>query len=377
MRVGFISGLANIMKTKILQTIIFLYLSSCISQQITFNHLVDSSDAETKEVVKLFENYIASNPEARSKSKYWNNEEQESYLNFDFLESEFNPSLYMGYPIHVLSISSINEVYEIKAQFSFCKDDNTPFVLAIVNYFAKKEEDEFKLYNALKFNKQNWKCETNGIIDFYFPNYHKFDKEKADKLNVFVKTICKNFDVEPKPFDYFLADNFDEIQRLKGIDYYVGMGGESTPSGKASENKVYCSGLGEYYPHEVFHVQIDDHYPNKHFWVSEGMATFLGGSRGKSLEWHIKKTNEYLKREPEINLNNLLELDNLDNITAYHYVLGGLIIEKIYEKGGWELIKKFMQSGKSDSDYYNAIEKYLGIHQTELNFYLRNELESY
>lgn len=46
-------------------------------------------------------------------------------------------------------------------------------------------------------------------------------------------------------------------------------------------------------------------------------------------------------------------------------------------KIGGLLIKKFMQSGKSDSDYYNAIKKYLGIHQTELNFYLRNELESY
>ncbi|WP_121666180.1 hypothetical protein [Mesonia aquimarina] len=365
------------MTTKFLQILIVFYSLSCFGQQITYKHIVDSSAVETNEVMHVFESYIASNPQEKNYSEYWNKEVQTNYVDVDFLASEFQPSLYMGYPIHVLSISSMNGLYQIKAQFSFCKADGTPFVLAIVNYFAKKENGEFKLYNALHVNKQHWKCKTNGMINFYFPGYHDFDFKKAEKLNAFVQRICKNLEVNPTPFDYYFADHFDEVQKLKGIDYYVGMGGESMPSGKASEGKVYCSGLGEYYPHEVFHVQIDEHYPNKHFWVSEGMATFLGGSRGKDLEWHLIKTNAYLKRNPAINLNNLLELDNLDNATAYHYALGGLLVKKVYEKGGWEALKKFMRSGTADSDYYKAIEEQLGIKQTALNAYLRNELEAY
>lgn len=346
-----------------------------MGQKVTYNHIVDSADMETKEVMILFENYMASNPASKKRNKYWNKDEQEEYENYDFLESEFQPSLYMGFPVHVLSIKFNGDTCFIKAQFSYCKDDGTPNVLAIVNYIAAKEDGEYKLKNSLTYNKSNWNFTTVGIVDYYYPDYHKFDYKKAQKLNDFIHEICQNFGVQPKPFEYYLADDYDEVQKLKGFDYYLGMGGESKPSGKASEGKVYCGGLGEYYPHEVFHVQIDEHFPNKHFWVSEGIATLLGGSRGKSLDWHIKRTNLYMQENPGIDLNNMLKLTNLDSETSYHYVLGGLIAMKIKEKGGWILLTEFMSSGKTDEDYYNAIEKYLGIHKSELNHYIRKQLE--
>ena len=215
---------------------------------------------------------------------------------------------------------------------------------------------------------------TVGLVDFYYPDYHVFDYDKAQQLDDFIRQTCENLGVHPRPFEYFLAADYDEIQSLKGIDYYVGMGGANTPRGKAAEDKVYCGGLGEYYPHEVFHVLIDRHFPDKHFWVSEGLATFLGGSRGKSLDWHLKRSHEYLKKHPEIDLNNLLQLTNLDDQTAYHYAIGGLIAKKMYEKGGWDLIRAFMSSGKSDDAYYQAIEQHLHIRRQDLNKYIRAEL---
>lgn len=361
---------------KQLHFIILLFLGyGVFAQKVTYNHIVDSTDVETTEVMALFENYLSSCPQNKEKNPFWNTEEQKKHDNYDFLESEFQPSLYMGFPVHVLSIKWDEDTCEIKAQFSYCKDDGTPYVLAIVNYRAKKENGNFKLYNALTYNKQNWNCITLGLVDFYYPSYHVFDYGKAEKLNDFIVRICKNFGVTPKPFEYFLADDYDEIQVLKGLDYYLGMGGKSRPSGKAGDDKVYCGGLGEYYPHEVFHVLIDEHFPNRHFWASEGVATLLGGSRGKSLDWHIKRTNLYLQKHPEIDLKNMLELTNLDSETSYHYALGGLIAKKIKDKGSWSLLKEFMSSGKTDEDYYKAVEKYLGIEKTELNAYLREELQ--
>ncbi len=361
---------------KHLQTIFLLFFSiSAFSQKVTYNHIVDASDAETNEVMELFENYLASNPQNQEKNAFWNKEEQEKFKDYDFLETEFQPSLYMGFPAHVLSIRFINDTCQIKVQFSSCKEDGSPYVLAIVNYIAIKENGKFKLYNWLTYNKKNWPCTTVGLVDFYYPPYHKFNVEKAKKLNDFIIESCRNFGVQPERFEYYLANNFDEVQKLRGFDYYLGMGGHAMPSGKAAEKKVYCGGLGEYYPHEVFHVQIDKHFPNKHFWVSEGVATLLGGSRGKSLDWHIKRTNIYLQKHPEINLNNMLSLANLDNETAYHYVLGGFVAKKVKEKGGWEMLVEFMSSGKTDEDYYNAIEKYLGVKKPEINEYIRGQLQ--
>jgi len=242
------------------------------SQNITYNHIVDSSDIETKKVIRLFEDYIKSEPQKQTRNSFWNSQDQNLYTRYDFLEDEFKPSLYMGFPIHILSIKFINGVYKIKAQFSYCQENGSLYVLAIVNYIIKKENENYKLYNALTLNKAEWNCTNIGFVDFYYPKYHKLNIEKAKKLNEFIENICLNLNITPNYFEYYLADDYDEIQALKGIDYYVGMGGKSKPSGKASDNKVYCGGLGEYYPHEVFHIQIDQHYPNKHYWVTEGVA---------------------------------------------------------------------------------------------------------
>ncbi len=353
----------------LLSVVIISYASN--AQKVTYNHIVDTTNLETQKVMKLFENYLASNP----KNPFWNSQDQNKCKQYDFLESEFQPSLYMGFPVHVLSIKSKNGIYEIKAQFGMCQENKTPYILAIANFFAKKENGQYKLYNALNFNKKKWQFKQVGLVDFYYPKYHQFNYEKAKQLNTFIQDICQNLDVTPKPIEYYFADDFDELQVLKGFDYYIGMGGESKPSGKTARNKVYCGGLGEYYPHEVFHAEIEEHYPNKHYWVSEGIATFLGGSRGHSLDWHLKRTHTYLEQHSEINLNNLLDLINLDEFTSYHYSLGGLIVKKVYEKGGWDMIKAFMNSGKSNNDYYHAIEKYLGIKRNNLNAYLRQELK--
>ncbi|MFC5046158.1 hypothetical protein ACFSTE_04680 [Aquimarina hainanensis] len=356
-------------------TIISFILSTHVfAQKVTYNHIVDSTDTETKEVISLIENYLNSTSKDQKENPFWNTEEQLNHKNFDFLESEFTPSLYMGFPVHVLSIKFKNDVCQIKVQFSYYKEDGTPYILAIVNYIAKKENGRYKLYNALSHNKQQWNCTTVGVVDFYYPKYHSFNYQKAQKLTNFITAICKHFAVPIKPFEYFLADDYDEIQVLKGIDYYLGMGGKSIPGGKATDDKVYCGGLGEYYVHEVFHLQIGQHFPDKHFWTSEGIATFLGGSRGKDLSWHIKRTNRYLQQHPEIDLKEMLKLTNLDHQTSYHYVLGGLIAKKIWEKGGWDSLKDLMSSGVTDDNYYRAIEKNLEVKRTDLNAYIRAQL---
>ena len=360
---------------KQLYFLVLLFLTFHLSgQTITYNHVVDSADADTKAIMTLLEKYLSSNPQNQEENPYWNAKEQQNHQNYDFLESEFQPSLYMGMPVHVLSIKFFGDLCQIKAQFSYCQDDGRPYVLAIANYYAQKEQGTYKLYNALTINKQYWNCATVGIVDFYYPPDHTFDEAKAQKLNDFITNTCASFGVRPKPFEYYLAADYDDIQQLKGLDYYVGMGGQLAPRGKSSDDKVYCGGLGEYYPHEVFHVQIDEHFPNKHFWVSEGIATLLGGSRGQSLNWHIKRTNRYLQQHPEIDLSDMLELSNMDSQTAYHYVLGGLIAKKIMDKGGWSLLKSFMSSGKRDQDYYRAIEKHLGVKRSALNGYIRGQL---
>ncbi len=356
-------------------TLFFLCLcNKSFSQKITYNYIVDTSNVDTKKVMKLFENYIHSKPDSLYDNPYWNSDEKKTYKVFDLLErSEFQPSLYMGFPIHVLSIKSNKGLYEIKAQFSSC-NDGTPYILCVANFYAKKEQGEYKLYNALPINRQHWQHTKFGWVDYYYPTYHKFDTFKAQQMDSFITELCRNLDLKPHPFAFYFADDFDEIQSLRGFDYWIGMGGEIKPGGKGGYNEIFYSGEGESNFHEPFHTLVGSQY-RAHQWVAEGVATFFGGCRGQSLQWHIIRTNTYLKRNPDINLNNLLSLTTVDEYTDYRYVIGGLIAKKIFEKGGWSLIKEFMNSGQSNEDYYKAIEKYVGVKRNNLNKYLRQQLE--
>ncbi|SDS27100.1 hypothetical protein SAMN04487764_1833 [Gillisia sp. Hel1_33_143] len=363
-------------KTRFLIIIVMFYNITLISQNVTYNHLVDSSNVKTQEVIRLIENYIKSEPNKLGFNQFWNEEDQRNYEHYDFLESEFKPSLYMDFPIHVLSVKSNNDIYQLKAQYSFCQENGTPYVLAIVNYYAKPENGSYKLYNALIENRKKWNYKKVGLIDYYFPKYHEFNMDKAEIANDFIHEISKIFDVKPIPFEYYMADDYDEIQNLKGIDYYIGMGGANMPSGKSSFDKIYGSGLGEDYLHEIYHVQIDQHYPNKNYWITEGLATYLSNSsRGKSLKWHQEKIYNYLKKNPNVNLNNLTDYVNFDQYTDYHYALGSFLIKKIYEKGGWKMIKEMMNSGTSNEEFYAALENCLGIAKSDLNEYIRENLK--
>ena len=67
-------------------TIISFILSTHVfAQKVTYNHIVDSTDTETKEVISLIENYLNSTSKDQKENPFWTTEEQLNHKNFDFL----------------------------------------------------------------------------------------------------------------------------------------------------------------------------------------------------------------------------------------------------------------------------------------------------
>src|SRR5436190_22718626 len=87
---------------------------------ITIDKLVDTTDIETKKVVTLWMNYLKSEPDSLYDNPYWNSKEKAEHKHFDFLESEFEPSLYMGLPVTILNVKNSNGLYQIKSIFASC-----------------------------------------------------------------------------------------------------------------------------------------------------------------------------------------------------------------------------------------------------------------
>lgn len=98
--------------------------------------------------------------------------------------------------------------------------------------------------------------------------------------------------------------------------------------------------------------------------------------KDKDVEWHLRKVNLHLQNNPDINLSNMLDYMTIEQYTNFKYALGGYIIEKVFEKGGYQELKGILKSGETDEEFYGTITKYLGVNKENLDKYIRNDLKT-
>ena len=362
-----------------MRTVIFLLLlttwSNVTGQMIAINPGVDSTDTEIKSALLCWSKYVQSRPNKFKikDSPFWAESEKTKYPNVDQLLNAIDsdaPTYSMGYPT-VIYAKPKNGLIEIKTLIGWPDSLRTIYLSCIISVFVKKEKEEYKLYNSLTINTQTWDSQINGSVTFHYPPKHKFNRLKADSLLQSILELTNKWSLQPIPIDYYYADTFEEIQHLRGLDYWVGMGNKDKPSGMADldTKMVFCGGLGENYFHEVVHIYLNPLFPKSP--LLEGLAVFYGGSMGKKLEWHITRLNSYLKQHPEIDLTHFESFWHMDNYTNPTSTIKGLICDLAFEKGGLVKLKYLL----SHDDINMAIVKEFNIQKEEIGKFLRDQIE--
>ncbi len=320
-------------------------------------------------------------------SKFWNNKEIEQFSDstyFQMSELDYfelgNKIKTLNYGTTVLSITKSDSLFKITSKFEYRISDSTSVTPFIFHVYATKEKssDSLKLYNPFPINKMlHFQELTFKNITYVYPKSHKFNKSLAKKQYRILNNIEKDFDLSLENSSFIFTSDRTSYFQMRGYDFHFQNNGIEYPSGNADvlNNTVYSYGSDEYYPHELIHLLINPKWPNAHGWFLEGFATYFGGSRGKTLDWHLEKLNTYLLKNPELDLNNLLELKNMDDFTDFRYVIGGLFIKIAYEKGGTEMVTQLMTSENSDIGFYKTIESTLGIKKQSINQYIRDYLK--
>ena len=370
---------------KILMLLFLTLVFRSFGQNVMVNYDIDTTVFKVSEPLNLWLNFLNTKDDSLG-AKYWNSKEVEKYgqTSYFLIEKELQFGLdnylkLLNYTtIKVLSIKRIDEYFKITSMMEFKPKEKTSNVQYIFHVYAGVENGELKLFNPLEINtKLNFNSTTIGYVKYHYPKNHNFNYELAKKQSDYLVDLSKNFKVNIDTVDYYFANTNDVLLKVRGFDFLIANSGDEIPSGKADPKNriVYASGTGEYYPHELIHFLLNPHFPNCHLWINEGVATYFGMSRGKSLDWHLKKLNKHLLEHPEINLNNMLELRTIDQYTDYRYVLGGYVVKLAFEKGQYNLVMKMMNAGKKDDDFYNAIENYLDIPKQKLNKVIRKQLK--
>jgi hypothetical protein len=108
-----------------------------------------------------------------------------------------------------------------------------------------------------------------------------------------------------------------------------------------------------------------------------GISAYWGGNNahyGMPLIYHIKRVNDYLISNPEIDLNSPTKFYQLDDKTNPQYVIGALICDLALRSGGIEGLKNLFNCGSSDTQLQDYIDKELLKEDYDLNRYLRKRI---
>ncbi|HOF15702.1 MAG TPA: hypothetical protein PLF32_01745 [Bacteroidales bacterium] len=260
---------------------------------------------------------------------------------------QYPPKLLLNYyQPYILSIYFERDTCHIVTafwNFNFRPNDTTsiqnsnPF--AILEIGIVKKDNNFYLINLFDKRVQNWeKVRYGKIIYFIEPSLTQIQLEMEEAKN-FVDTMLAIFSTGIDTITYVVCKTPQSLGYLLGFNFfYAGF-----TTGKTFINaKIIISGRGSFnYPHELTHIVVDPFLKPGHF-LSEGMATFFGGSSNKTYQQLIKEFKNKYYPITKTTFDKINEKPN--SLDAY--ISAALVVNIIYDSYGVEGLQKLNNSPK-------------------------------
>jgi hypothetical protein len=361
----------------VLTYVLFLVSVCSYAQNLHINPGVDTLDADVRKSLAFYRDYLnqfrgLSTP--GNFGTYWSQKDCETFVVPDPLIYALNGS----YPTY--SLASSKTLFYVKPEEKFVRfkvlygwvDSTSISLFCIANHYIRfNDKGNPEFVNAIALNTKDWERTAIRNITFVYPQYHKFDRLRADSLIASVEDLEKEWSLKPVNITYFLAKTREEIDRIRGLDFSLLAGNREKPSGISDDrnNIVYCSGLGENYFHEVVHVYLNHLY--KQSPLVEGIAVFYGGSMGKSLKWHLARLKTYLQANPGIDLNKLDEFWYMDNFTNPNSTIKGMLCRMAFEKDKVKGLRRIMSYKSMEEIFSNEFN----VKKGEWNDFLRRSID--
>lgn len=376
----------NIIIWTILFTLTFINVSG---QTCEINPNIDLRIKDNLEIYNLWKSYY-SDVLANAENCHffgWSDKEKISLSSPDLLlqEGVYSPNIYyFKYKCQLLAIKNLGDEKLIKIIF-YSVENKFVEVHAIISLLCLKENEKFVLSNAINYYTKNWNSYTIGKISYYYYPEYPFNIKDAQKANKLIDSLISWFNLSKSiKIKYYIANNCEEIQKLRGFDFVGYYGANNLNLCGYFDSKNYIvfanSKEGANYEHEIIHI-INKHYPNCHSLILMGLSLYINsensGHLGKPAAYHIKIINEYLKKNSSLDLNDLASFYSIDEPTNPQYVNGAIIIHEILKKGNLPLLVNAMQNTKTDYELYKFLEKYILPKKTSLNDYIRAKYQLY
>ena len=370
-------------------TILFLVAFFANSQtnyvQINPNIVLPKDSITSKSLTASLNEFLLAAQKSNEKNKFvFEKEKIETFLLLDELLGIEKSGKYKDdyfYKPYLTNVVLLNDnTYLIQVSY-IGTNEKTALLRASFEFIAHKTDSYFTFSSPLLKNTKNWKVKKLGNIIFHYQNTINKNKVKEfTKLTTLFDTKLKVTNIQS---DYYLCENFVDLQKCIGINYKSDYNGEtenvcSTSIG--NRNLVVMGNnngtFNEFDPHDLFHdrlsLVISRDKVNKP--VDEGCAYLYGGSWGFSWKEIFKAFKEQIANNQNTNWMELKETplsfktgnfpNQADNI------VNALLVQKIEKDKGFAGVWEFLNVGpfeKGNEKYYQALEKLTGISKANYN----------
>ena len=305
---------------------------------------IDTTITDVGNVVRLVRAYLHK-PDSSARSRgLWS-----TATDFDRRVGDLTMEAYQGFPATIVSVASDgpgDSVYVVRVLYAHGDSTGARISpLALQRLYAVRESGGsfgFRLTGALPRLTREWERRTEGRVTFWYaPGQHP-DPVKISRASTFVDSVAMLFHVPPPThLDMYLGRSYEEVQRAIGLDFFPEASADRGRGGRALSGGIVLAGnpaLGEGYVHEIAHAILGPTFPSRNRLFGEGVATWLGGSRGRTTREMYTRLRQIQVARPALTLdqvlNNAIPDAQAEEMTDAFYATGALVVDTVYRLAG-------------------------------------------
>lgn len=283
-----------------------------------------------------------------------------------------------GFPATVVGVIPAmpgDSIYVVRILYARADSAGVIAPLALQRLYAVRESGApyaFRLSSAFPRMRGSWEQRSKGPITFWYVPGQRPNIAKVDQAARFVDSVAKLFSVPvPRHLDVIVGTSMDDVERAIGLDFFPDASGPGQRSGGLNLGSIILSGnpaIAEAYFHEFVHSILGPSLYASQL-LSEGVATWLGGSRGRSPHEMYALLRSYQQSDSTLTLSGLIRsgfrVQDADRASNLLYSTGALIADTIYRRRGIAQLKNVYQLKGDPDTLIRGISTALGFSPTD------------
>ena len=206
-------------------------------------------------------------------------------------------------------------------------------------------------------------------MTFWYAPGQNPNAAKISHASSFVDSVTTLFHVAPPAhLDMYVTGSMEEAFRAIGLDFFPEASADQGRGGRALFPDIVLSGdpaIAEGYVHEMVHAILGPTFPSRSRLFAEGVATWLGGSRGRTPREMFALLRQIQIAYPRLTFTQVLSNDIPDatakEMTDAFYATAALIVDSVYRRAGIPGLRALAQLNGNPKLLLAALPAQLGL----------------